>query len=125
MLLFVLLNSYTRTRKKMLINTFFYSHFNFCPLIFIFFIKAWNDKIENLHKRALQTIENYFTATHENLLAMEESITIDKRNLQFLITEIYKTLNDKILPFMKEIFVRLDTAYNLKSQPRLKGELPH
>ena len=36
------------------------------------------------------------------------------------MTEIYKTLNDMNLPFMKEICVRLDTVYNLKSQQRIK-----
>ena len=73
------------------------------------------DKIEKLQKRALQIIEDDFTAMYENLLAVDESIMIHKRNLQFLMTEIYKTLNDMNPPFMKEIFVRPDTSYNLKS----------
>ena len=100
----------------MLINTFFYSHFNHCSLIWMFSSKAANDEIEKLHKRALQMIKSDFTATYENLLAIDESTTIRKRNLQFLMTEIYKTLKDMNLPFM----VRLDTAYNLKSQQTLK-----
>ena len=57
---------------------------------------------------------------NENLIAIDESITIHKRNLQFLMTEIYKTLHDMNPPFMKEIFVRLDTFYILKSIQRLK-----
>ena len=78
----------------MLINAFFYSHFNYCPLIWMFSSKALNDKIEKLHKRALQIIESDFTATYENLMAIDGSITIHKRNLQFLMTEIYETLHD-------------------------------
>ena len=78
----------------MLINTFFSSHFNHCPLIGMFSSKAANGNIEKLHNRALQIIESDFTATYENLIAIDESITIRKRNLQFLMTEIYIMLND-------------------------------
>ena len=78
-----------RNQKKMLINAFFYSHFNYCPLIWMFSSKASNDKIEKLHKRALQIIESDFAATYENLIAIDESnyhsqmkLTIsDDRNL--------------------------------------------
>ena len=109
-----------RNQKKMLINAFFYSHFNYCPLIWMFSSKTSNDKIEKLHKRALQIIESDFTATYENLMAIDGSITIHKRNLQFLMTEIYKTLHDLNPPFMKEIFVRIDSPYLLKTKQRLK-----
>ena len=109
-----------RNQKKMLINAFFYSHFNYCPLIWMFSSKASNDKIGKLHKRALQIIESDFTATYENLMAIDGSITIHKRNLQFLMTEIYKTLHDLNPPFMKEIFVRVDSPYLLKTKQRLK-----
>ena len=96
----------------MLINAFFYSHFNYCPLIWMFSSKASNDRIEKLHKRALRIIDSDFTATYEKFIAIDESITIHKRNLQFLMTEIYKTLHDLNPPFMKEIFVRLDTSFS-------------
>ena len=39
-----------KDQKKMLINTFFYSHFNYYPLLWMFLSKASNDKIEKLHK---------------------------------------------------------------------------
>ena len=48
-------------------------------------------------------IKSDFTATCENLLAIDESITIRKPNLRFLMTEIYKTLNDMNPPFVKEL----------------------
>ena len=60
------------------------------------------------------------TATYENLIAIDESITIHKRNLQFLMTEIYKMLHNMNHSFMKEIFVRLYTSYILKNKQRLK-----
>ena len=86
----------------------------------MFSSKASNDKIEKLHKQAIQIIESDFTATYENLIATDESITIHKRNLQVLMTEIYKTLHDLNPPFMKEIFVRRDSPYILKVKRGLK-----
>ena len=67
-----------KNQKKILINAFFYSHFIYCPLIWMFLSKASNDKIEKLHKRALQITGSDFTATYENLIAVDESITIHK-----------------------------------------------
>ena len=109
-----------KNQKKMLINALFYSHFNYCPLIWMFSSKASNDKIERLHKRVLQIIESDFTATYENIIAIDESITIHKQNLQFLMTEIYKTLRDLNPPCMTENFVRMDLPYILKSKQRFK-----
>ena len=40
---------FNKDQKKMLINTFFCSNFNHCPLIWMFSSKAANDKIEKLH----------------------------------------------------------------------------
>ena len=95
----------------MLINAFFYSHFIHYPLIWIFFIKVANDKIEKLHKRALQIIKSDFTATYENILAIDESITIHERKLQFLMTKIYKMLNDMNSPgFHERTFCKASTA---------------
>ena len=42
------------------------------------------------------------------------------RNLEFLMTEIFKTIDDENPDFMREVFVREDTRYNLRSEFRLK-----
>ena len=40
----------TMSRKKLLVNEFFYSHFSYCPLVLMFSTKDTNNKIEKLHK---------------------------------------------------------------------------
>ena len=40
----------TMPQKKILVNAFFYSHFNYCPLMRMFSTKDSNNKIEKLHK---------------------------------------------------------------------------
>ena len=87
----------------------------------MFSSKEANNKIEKLHKRALQIIHNDYDSTSDchDLLLKDKSVTIHKRNLQFLITEIFKTLHNANPSFMKEIFVREDTRYSLKCVDRL------
>ena len=40
----------TMPQKKLLVDAFFYSHFNYCPLVWMFSTKDANNKIEKLHK---------------------------------------------------------------------------
>ena len=80
-----------------------------------------NTKIEKLHKRALQIIHNDFLSLHETLLLKDNSTTIHEQNLHFLMTKIFKTINSENPHLTKEIFVREDSVYNLRSMFRLKG----
>ena len=61
-----------KDQKKMMIIASLYSHFNHCLLIRMFLSNALNDRIEKLHKLALRIIESNFTATYENLVAIDE-----------------------------------------------------
>ena len=110
----------TKVQQSTLIISFFYSHFNYCPLVLMFLSKESNNKIEKLHIRALQIIHDDFLSPYETLLLYDNSTTIHKRNLQFLMTEIFKTINNENPPFIKEIFVRENTVYNLRCMFRLK-----
>ena len=87
----------------------------------MFLSKKSNTKIEKLHNRTLQIIHDDFSSPYETLLLNDNSTTIHKRNLKFLMTEIFKTINNKNSPFMKEIFVMDDSIYNLKSMFRLRA----
>ena len=75
--------------------------------------------MEKLHKRALQIIHDYFTSSYDDLRIKDNSATIQVRNLQFLMTGIFKMIHDKNPPFMKEIFVMEESCYNLSSKIRL------
>ena len=106
----------TMPQKKLLVNAFFYSHFNYCPHVWMFSTKDANNKLEKLHKRALQTIHSDYDSAlnYEDLLSRDNSVTIHQRNLQFLMTEIFNP------SFMKEFFIIEETCYNLRCQCRMK-----
>ena len=93
----------TKAQKSTLISSFFYSHFNYCLLVRMFSSKESNTKIEKLRKRALQIIHDDFSSPYETLLLYDNSTTIHERDLQLLMSEILKTINNENPPFMKEI----------------------
>ena len=50
----------------------------------------------------------------ESLLEQRNLVSIHVKNLQLLMTEIYKTKSGLSPPFMKEIFAGRNTGYNLR-----------
>ena len=92
---------------------------NYCHLVWMFCSKEANNEMEKLHKRPLQIIHDNFSSFYDDLRMKDNSATIHVRNLQFLMTEIFKTIHDKNPLFMKEIFVMEESCYNLRSTFRL------
>ena len=78
--------------KRVLINSYFMSNFNYCPLVWMFSNATSLKKIENLQKRALRFLYNNYQLTHEELLDKANSSTMNVKRLRFLCVEIYKTI---------------------------------
>ena len=49
------------------------------------------------------------------------STTIHERNFQFIMAKIFKTIKNENPPFLKEIFVREDSNYNMRCMFRLRS----
>ena len=84
---------YLKTQASLLYKTFIRSTFNYCPLIWMFCGKTANNRINQLHKRALRVFQSDYTATFEELLIKSKEITIHCGNLQKLMIEIYEYTN--------------------------------
>ena len=54
--------------KKILINSFIYDSFNYCPLVWHFCSKNSLNKIENIQKRALRFLFNDYESDYKILL---------------------------------------------------------
>ena len=76
--------------KKILMKSFFESQFEYCPLIWMFYSKGINNKINHLHERALRTIYKDNTSTFEELLEKDHSFSVQHRNIQSLAIELFK-----------------------------------
>ena len=96
-------------------KTFIDSQFNYCPLIWMFYSRALNNKINKLHERALRIVYKNSNLSFQELLTLDKSVSIHHRNLQKLATEMYKIKNN-IAPFlMQELFPNYANPYNLRN----------
>ena len=105
------------SKRRLLMNSFFKSQFNFCPLIWMCQSCENNRKINPLHGRYLKTIQNDKQLPLNKLLVKDGSVSIHEQNLQILATEMYKISHGLSTPLMKDIFPinrnpRINTVYH-------------
>ena len=62
-----------------------------------------NNKINNLHYRALKMVYNDHTSSFDELLEKDGLFTIHHRNIQYLAIEMYKVLDNLSPSFLQEI----------------------
>ena len=108
------MSAYLGTDKlRLLMRAFVTSQFQYCPLVWMFHSRKMNNKINRLHERALRIAYKDFCSSFATLLEKDRSVTIHEKNLQLLMTEMFKTINNLNPIFMKEIFPQRSAAYNL------------
>ena len=84
---------YVFKKRRIVMNTFVESQFNYCSLIWILHSRTLNNKINRLHKRALRIVYSDYTSSFNTLLEKDGSFSIHHRNIQSLAFEIYKYLH--------------------------------
>ena len=100
-------------KKRLLFKLLIISQFNYCPIVWMCHGRGLNNKINNLHERALRTVYQDKKSSFETLLKHDKSVSIHVKNLQYLTTEIFKVKND-LCP--KEIFIfHENPTHNLRS----------
>ena len=77
--------------KRVLINSYFMSNFNYCPLVWMFSNATSLKKTENLQKWALRFLYNNYQL-YEELLDKANSSIMNVKRVRFLCAEIYKQL---------------------------------
>ena len=74
-----------------------------------------NQKINKIQERALRITYKDTESTFSELLQKDCAVTIHTRNLQILMTKMYKTKNEVNPSFMQEVFRENTTHYNLRN----------
>ena len=77
-------------------------------------------KIHRVQKRALRTIHQNFSLTFEELLLLENSISIHTKHLHLLMIETYKSINKLNPVLMWENFEIKNLPYCLRNHSILK-----
>ena len=110
--------------KKTLINSYFYSNCNYCPLVWMFSNAKSLNKIESLQKRTLRFLYEDYVSSYEELLqkAGKETMKVDRS--RGLCIEIYKSINNINPMYMNEIFKLRKTSRTVLSNYKLNLDVP-
>ena len=113
-------------KNRILFKTFTMSQFNYCPLVWMCHSRGFNNKINNIHRRALKMVYQDKKSNLQVLLQKDNSVSIHMKNLQYLATEIYKVKSSLSPEIMKEIFIFQENEnYNLRSGTHLMNRNIH
>ncbi len=82
-------------------------------------------KIEKVQERALRYVLNDFNNIYSNLLHIASKRTLYLARLRILAIEIFKTLNNMSLLYIKYVFIQKEVTYGLRDvnllvQPKFK-----
>ena len=81
-------------KRKVLMKSFITSQFSYCPLIWMLHSRALHNRINNIRERALRLTYKDSKYSFKQLLEKDHSVTVHPKNLQVLVTEIFKVKNN-------------------------------
>ena len=80
-------------QRRLILNSIITSHFSYCLVVWMFHSRKLNGRINHIHERALRIIYKDYNSSFQELLIEDKSLNIHHRNLQKLVTEIFKVKN--------------------------------
>ena len=114
-------NYMNKKKRRILMNRFITFQFSYFPLVWMSYSMTINNIINKIHEKTLKLVyKDETNVSLDDLLKKDKSISIHKRNLQILATEIYKVRNDLGPEIMKGIFHFLQKPCNLRNDSTLK-----
>ena len=96
-------------------NAFFSSHFGYCPLVWMFHDRRYNNKINRLHERMLRIVYKDYKSSFEELLFEDKSFIVHHKNVQKLAIEMCKVKNELCPKIMLDFFNEVTHSYNLRN----------
>ena len=82
----------------------------------MFHSRTLNNKINRLHERALRLVYDDENLTFQELLDLDDSMTIHHKNIQKLAIEMFKIKNNLSSPLMKKIFTENNNICDLREK---------
>ena len=109
------------TKKRILMNAFFKSQFNYCPLVWMYCNRSLNTKTNRKHERCLRMVYNDKKTNFNELLVKDSSASIHHQNLQKLAVEMFEVSRDLSPEIVDESFqYRKQIAYELRQRPQFQ-----
>ena len=115
-------NYLTKSEKKLIFDSVIKSQFSYCPLVWMFSSRTSNNMINKLHERSLRIVLEDFTSDFKTLLQNNNDISNHHRNIQTLLTELFKVRNGLAPPQVETMFQRRNNTYNLRGFQEFQTE---
>ena len=97
-------NILNQERRRTLMKAFIESQFGYCPLIWMFCGRNLNNRINHLHERSLRIVYNDYESSFQELLELDNSVSIHHVNICLLVIELFKVKNVLSNQIMVELF---------------------
>ena len=108
-----------------MVQSFVYSNFNYCPLVWYFSSSKSLQKIEKIQERALRFLHNDHVSSYKDLLLKSNRCTMLVARQRTLCIEIFKTLKNLNPSFMHNIFSFRTSNYSLRNPNNLNHFRPN
>ena len=99
--------------------SFIEAQFKYCPVTWMFCSQSCNNKINKLQERALSLVYDDYESSFDVLFNKNKSFSIHHQNIQRLMIEVYKFLNE---PSPDNFF---DSMFTLKWRQDLLRSISH
>ena len=109
-------NILNQERRRTLMKAFIESQFGYCPLIWMFCGRNLNNRINHLHERSLRIVYNDYESSFQELLELDNSVSIHHRNIRLLSIKLFKVKNDLSNQIISELFDLQNIEHNLRPQ---------
>ena len=106
-------------------NAFITFQFSYAPVVWMFHSRKQNHHINRIHERALRVVYKGHNSSFDEVLEKDNFCKIHDRNLQQLVTEIFKVRMNLASEIMKQLFEIVEGPYALRNQLRLKSRKIH
>ena len=111
--------------EQILVQSFVYSNFNYCPLVLYFSSSKSLQRIEKLQERALRFLYNDHTSSYDEILSKSNKCTMLVARQRILCIEIFKTVKQLNPPFMQNIFILRSSHHSLRNPNNLAHFRPN
>jgi hypothetical protein len=100
-------------------NSFIYSNFKYCNMIWMFANKKDIMKLEDTQLRALRFVLKDFTSSKDEIIKNDDFLSLRLCNLRLLAIEVFKCLHNLSPIYMTNIFKTKSTKYSFRSKKKL------
>ena len=89
------------------------SQFNYYSFVWMFLsIQSYNS-LNKLQERASRALNNDQKRNFQDLICKYKELTIHQGNLQTLVMEVYKIIDNTVQPFMNSLFLFHENVHNI------------